>query len=237
MRTVAVKSQEQQDIQTLHRSRERVIKTKTMLLNSLRGLCAEYGIIVPHGCGWLTRDVAATHQRLEAVGSQALSLTFERTLAEFHRLEEEEKFYTAQLTRIATTHPVAARLMQIPGVGVLTATAALAVVSAPQEFKNGRHFAAFLGLVPRQHSSGGKEKLLGISKRGNPYLRRILVSGAQSVLRWCPRRTDRLGQWVTKLRQKKPWNVVAVALANKNARVIWHLLRYDVDYCPHEAAA
>jgi transposase len=237
MRTVTVKSQEPQDLQTLHRGRERVIKTKTMLLNSLRGLCAEYGIITPKGSSWLTRDLAGTRQQLEAVNSQCLTLLFERSLAEFHRIEEDEKFYTAQLERIATTHPVALRLMQIPGVGLLTATAALAVVAAPQEFKNGRHFAAFLGLVPRQHSSGGKAKLLGISKRGNSYLRRILVSGAQSILRWSPRRTDAIGRWVTALRQQKPWHLVAVALANKTARVIWHLLRYDVDYCPHGAVA
>jgi transposase len=232
MRTVAVKSQEQQDLQTLHRGRERVSKTKTRLLHSLRGLCAESGLITPTGASWLTRDLAGTRQQLEAVTSPVLTLLFERSRAEFHRMEEDEQFYTAQLERIATAHPVAVRLMQIPGVGVLTATAVLATVSAPQEFKNGRHFAAFLGLVPRQHSSGGKAKLLGLSKRGNSYLRRILVSGAQSLLRWSPRRTDAIGRWVITLRQKKPWNLVAVALANKNARVIWHLLRYDVDYCP-----
>jgi transposase len=152
-------------------------------------------------------------------------------------MEEDEQFYTAQLERIAMTHLVVARLMQIPGVGVLTATAALAVVPAPQEFKNGRHFAAFLGLVPRHYASGGKAKLLGLSKRGNSYLRRILVSGAQSLLRWSPRRTDALGRWGTALRQKQPWNLVAVALANKNARVIWHLLRSGVDSCPHAAVA
>ena len=230
MRTVEVKSLLQQDIQVLHRSRERIVSAKTSLLNSIRGLCSEYGMIAPKGCSWLGRDLPRTRVQLESIGSAMLMSVFERTLAEFSRLEEEQRFYDLQLKRIAEAHPVAQRLMKIPGVGVLCATAMLSAVHDPGSFKNGRHFAAFLGLVPRQHSSGGKQKLLGISKRGNQYLRRILVSGAQSILRLSSRRTDRLALWVTQLRKRKTWNVTAVALANKNARIIWHLLRYDVEY-------
>lgn len=237
MRFTAVKTVAQQDIQILHRTRDRLVKARTALVNSLRSLCAEYGMAIPQGLGWLNRNLANTRQLLEATGSSSLLDVFERTLGEYRRIEEDIKAYEMQLRTIAASHPVAQRLMQIPGVGVLAATACLASVTDPKEFRNGRHFSAFLGLVPRQHATGGKERLLGISKRGNQYLRRILVSGAQSVLRWSTKKPTPLNTWVTQLRARKPWNAVAVALANKNARVMWHLLRHEVDFIPKRAAA
>jgi transposase len=168
LRTVAVKSQEQQDLQTLHRGRERVLKTKTLLLNSLRGLCAEYGVITPKGSSWLTRALAGTRPQLEAVNSPVLTLLFERSLAEFHRIEEDEKFYTAQLEHIATTHPVAARLLQIPGVGVLSATATLAVVSSPKSSKMAATSPLFSGWCRANIRVGAKPSCSASASGGTP---------------------------------------------------------------------
>jgi transposase len=131
---------------------------------------------------------------------------------------------------VAQTHPVCQRLMTIPGLGELTATALVAAVSDAAQFKNGRQFAAWLGLVPRQHSTGGKERLLGISKRGDSYLRKLLVHGARSCLRWVDRKRDRRSQWLQALLERRGWNRAAVALANKNARVAWVLLSTEQVY-------
>jgi transposase len=160
--------------------------------------------------------------------SQALFQQLEEELA---AIEERLARYDAQLTRLARSHPVCQRLMTIPGLGELTATALVAAVSDAAQFKNGRQFAAWLGLVPRQHSRGGKSRLLGISKRGDMYLRTLLVHGARSCLRWVDRQRDRRSQWARSLLERQGWNRAAVALAHKNARVAWVLLRTDQVYC------
>ena len=227
MRFVEVKSIEQQEILALHRTRERLMKSKTALLNALRGLLSEYGIISPKGVSWLNRSLATTRERCEKLLSPIMLSVFERTLAEYRAIETEIEFYDKQLQEVAKANPATQRLMKIPGVGVIAATAALAIVNSSEQFKNGRHFAAYLGLVPRQHATGGKQKLLGISKRGNSYLRRILVSGAQSVMRWSKKKQDYLSKWAVGLMERKSWNVAAVAIANKNARIIWHLICHD----------
>jgi transposase len=128
------------------------------------------------------------------------------------------------------THPVCQRLVTIPGIGPLTATALIAAVSDASHFKNGRQFAAWAGLVPRQHSTGGKPRLLGISKRGDVYLRKLLVHGARATLRWVRLKTDRRSQWLRGLIERRGRNKAAVALANKNARIAWALLRSAQTY-------
>ena len=224
MRYVPVKSVDQHDLQALHRVRERLMKARTALINETRGLLHEYGVVVPQGATTLRKHV------LEKLTTEAAKLTApgrelcQQLLEELTALEARVATYDAQLAQVAPTHPVCQRLMTIPGLGELTATAIVAAVSDAAQFKNGRQFAAWLGLVPRQHSTGGKPRLLGISKHGDSYLRKLLVHGARSCLRWVGRKQDRRSQWVQSLLQRRGWNRAAVALANKNARVAWVLL-------------
>jgi transposase len=235
MRFVPVKSVAQQDLQALHRVRERLMKARTALINETRGLLHEYGIIVPQG--------AATFRKhtLEKLVTEATKLSasglalFQQLLEELAALDARVATYDAQLAQVAQQHPVCQRLMTIPGLGELMATALVAAVSDTTQFKNGRQFAAWLGLVPRQHSTGGKSRLLGISKHGDSYLRKLLVHGARSCLRWVGRKRDRRSQWVQALIERRGWNKAAVALANKNARVAWALMGTEQVYRVAEA--
>src|SRR5215217_1014267 len=213
MRFVPVKSVAQQDLQALHRVRERLMKARTALINETRGLLHDYGIIVPQG--------AATFRK--------------HVLEELTALESRVAPYDAQLAQVAQMHPVCQRLMTIPGLGELTATALVAAVNDATQFQNGRQFAAWLGLVPRQHSTGGKARLLGISKHGDSYLRKLLVHGARSCLRWVGRKRDRRSQWGQSLMERRGWNKAAVALANKHARVAWALMGTEQVYRVAEA--
>lgn len=230
MRFVPVKSVAQQDLQALHRVRERLMKARTALINETRGLLHEYGIVVPQGAATFGKRV------LEKLASEEAKLTpqslalFEQLLEELEALEKRVATYDAKLAQVAKTHPVCQRLMTIPGLGELTATALVAAVSDATQFKNGRQFAAWLGLVPRQHSTGGKSCLLGISKRGDRYLRKLLVHGARSCLRWVHLKRDRQSQWVRAVLERRGWNRAAVALANKNARVAWVLMGTEQVY-------
>ena len=149
---------------------------------------------------------------------------FRKLIEEFVALEEQRAYYQEQLDTLAATHPEGQRLMTIPGIGPITATALIAAVGDVGVFKNGRQFAAWLGLVPKQHSTGGETHLLGISKRGARYLRKLLIHGAQATLRWVKLQTDRRSQWIRGLLARRGWNRTAVAVANKNARIVWALL-------------
>jgi transposase len=230
MRFVAVKSMAQQDLQALHRVRERLMKARTALINETRGLLHEYGIIVPQGAATFRTHVLAKLATEDAkLTPQSLGL-FRQLLEELDALEARVATYDAQLAQVAQTHPVCQRLMTIPGLGELTATALVAAVSDAAQFKNGRQFAAWLGLVPRQHSTGGKSRLLGISKHGDRYLRKLLVHGARSCLRWIDRQHDRRSQWVRSVMERRGWNRATVALANKNARVAWVLMGTEQVY-------
>jgi transposase len=230
MRFVPVKSVAQQDLQALHRVRERLMKARTALINETRGLLSAYGLIVPQGAATFRAHVQ------EKLTTEDTKLTphslalFQQLLEELAALEARVATYDMQLAQVAQTHPVCQRLMTIPGLGELTATALVAAVSEAAQFKNGRQFAAWLGLVPRQHSTGGKPRLLGISKHGDGYLRKLLVHGARSCLRWVGRKCDRRSQWVRSLLERRGWNRAAVALANKNARVAWVLLGTEQVY-------
>jgi transposase len=224
MRFVPIKTVEQQDIQALHRVRERLMGARTDLINEMRGLLVEYGIVLPKGAKAFRKAVV---DKLEAEQAKLTSLSqevFQRLFEELVKGEAEVAYYDEKLLSLAAAHPECQRLLTIPGIGPITATALIAAVGDVSVFKNGRHFSAWLGLVPRQHSTGGQTRLLGISKRGDSYLRKLLIHGARSTLRWARLKTDGRSQWMRGLLERRGWNRTAVAVANKNARIVWALL-------------
>lgn len=237
MRFVAVKSVAQQDAQATHRIRAELIKQRTALVNQIRGLVGEYGIIAPVGIMQLRRAVPCWLEDAE----NGLTETFRVQLAEMYedlqhiddRVDEQD----ARIIRQAQEDPIAQRLLTLRGVGPLTATALAGALGDGSAFDKGRDFAASIGLTPRQNSSGGKERLLGISKRGDSYLRKLLVHGARSVIRHATHRDDGLSRWVNALTARKHVNVATVALANKTARMAWAIAHDGVDYDPTLAAA
>jgi len=237
MRFVAVKTVEQQDIQAAHRIRSELISQRTAKANQIRGLVAEYGLVAPQQ---LARLRAAAPVWLEDA-ENGLTSRFRRLLNDLwddlKTLDQRVAELDHEINMIAQSDPVAKRLQQLRGVGPMVATALVATVGNAEQFANGRQMAASLGLTPRQHSSGGKNRLLGISKRGDAYLRSILIHGARSVIRTAKVKDDRLSQWVTSLAERRHPNVAAVALANKTARIAWAMLRTGTDYKPDYIAA
>jgi transposase len=236
MRFVPIKEIDQQDLQALHRARERVVKARTALVNEIRGLLGEYGIVLPQSVtkfrsGFLA-TLEAERAKLTALSQQLFGQLYEACCALEKRLASTEK-----LEAISAAPPVCQRLETIPGIGPLTATAMVAAVSEVTHFQHGRQFAAWLGLVPRQHATGGKPRLLGISKRGDVSLRTLLIHGARATLRWIGLKTDRRSTWVRGLIDRRGKNKAAVALANKNARIAWVLLKTDAVYIAEAAAA
>ena len=232
MRFVTVKTVEQQDLQALHRVRAELTKQRTAKANQIRGLVAEYGLIAPKELSHLR---AALPLWLEDV-ENGLSDRFRRLLnglwGDLLALDARVGELDREIALIAQSDPVAKRLQQLRGVGPIIATALVAAVGNGEQFANGRQMSAAFGLTPRQHSSGGKERVLGISKRGNAYLRTVLIHGARSVIRTAKGKDDRLSQWVTRLAARRHPNVAAAALANKTARMAWAMLRNGTDYQP-----
>ncbi|MBV8464865.1 MAG: IS110 family transposase [Burkholderiales bacterium] len=235
MHFVAVKTIEQQDIQAMHRVRTQLVEARTAKANQIRGLVAEYGLIAPKSLAQLR---AALPVWLEDAGN-GLTADFRWLLHDLWRdlqvLDERIDVLSRKIELLARSNPVAKRLMQLRGVGPMTATALLAMVGDGAQFENGRQMSASLGITPGQHSSGGKERLLGITKRGNSYLRSLLIHGARAVLRQAKTKDDRLSRWVTVLAQRRHPNVAAVALANKTVRIAWAMLRTGSDYEPVRA--
>jgi transposase len=230
MRFVPIKSAERQGVLMLHRSRDLLMRQRTMTLNAVRGHLAEFGIITaqgPHKILTLIRAIEAgegpglppmARAALDSLITQLDTLTsevrkLERQLRVWHRADETSR-----------------RLETIPGIGIITATALAASVPDPAVFKSGRQFSAFLGLVPRQNSSGGKDRLGRISKMGDGYLRRLLVVGATSVVRRAGSNTSATGAWVRGLLERKPARLVTVAVANKTARIAWVILARGETY-------
>jgi transposase len=230
MRFVPIKQLEQQDLQALHRVRERLIKARTALVNEIRGLLSEYGIVLPQGMSKFRTSVV---RQLEDERTKLTPLSTEvfwQLYDEFLALEKRVAYYNEKLQALARAHPVCQRVQAIPGIGPLTATALVAAVPDATHFKNGRQFAAWLGLVPREPSTGGRPRLLGISKRGDVYLRTLFVHGARATLRWVDTKPDDRSQWLKALIARRGKNRAAVALANKNARIVWALLAHNQDY-------
>lgn len=224
MRFVPVKTEEQQGVLVLHRSRDLLMRQRTMILNAIRAHFAEFGIIAAQG----PRKVAELVSRLRDEDTLRLpQVTRSALLAlavQLDNLAAEVRNIERQLMAWHQQSAASQLLETIPGVGLITATALAASVPDPAVFKSGRQFAAYLGLVPRQNSSGGKDRLGYISKMGNGYLRRLLVVGATSVTRRAPINDTRTGAWVRSLLERKPTRLVTVAIANKTARTAWALL-------------
>lgn len=230
MRFVPAKSIEQQDIQSLHRIRERLIKERTALVNEIRGLLAEYGIVIKKGIN-AVRKALPLH--LEDASNELTLLGRETFQSLYEEIDEKDKRIAAVTKKIEVifkNSPICQRIEKIEGVGVLTATAIVAAVGDPKVFQNGRQMAAWLGLVPKQHSSGGKQKLLGISKRGDKYIRKCLIHGARTVVYRAEKKTDARSLWINNLVKSGGTNKASVALANKNARIIWALLAKKENY-------
>lgn len=237
MRFVAVKTVEQQDIQAAHRIRSELIGHRTAKANQIRGLVAEYGLVAPQQMARLRAAVPAWLEDAENGLTNRFRWLLSGLWNDLQTLDQRVAELDYEIEGIAQSDPVAKRLQQLRGVGPLIATALVAAVGTAEQFANGRQMAASLGLTPKQHSSGGKVRLLGISKRGDAYLRSILIHGARSVIRTAKHKDDRLSQWVTSLAARRHPNVAAAALANKTVRIAWAMLRHGTDYQPDRVAA
>jgi transposase len=225
------------DIQALHRRRSSVLAQRTAQVNQIRGLVAEYGLVAPKPLAPLRRAIP---EWLED-GENGLTDRFRHWLntlwEELLRLDGRLEALDREVERIADTDPAAKRLQQLQGVGPLIATALFARLGDGRPFRRGREAAACPGLTPRHHGTGGKNRLLGITKRGDSYLRNILIHGARSAVSVAHRKEDRLNRWVSELKDRRHVNVAAVALANKTVRIAWAMLRHGTDYEPELAAA
>lgn len=223
MPTVAVKSEEQQAVLSLHRLRQVLEKQRKQLANQLRGLLGEFGIAIPTGIRALR---AALPQAIQSVPG-LLRPTLQQGAERLVELERQCAEHTRQIEQLAKQTPLCQRFMQERGIGPMIASAYASTLGDPGHYRNGRQVAASLGLVPRQHSTGGKAVLLGISKRGDAYLRTQLIHGARAVLRHAPGKTDPLSVWLQQLARRCGANKAAVALANKNARRLWAIWRAE----------
>lgn len=226
MRFVSPKSLEQQDIQALHRYRQRLVKQRTALVNQIRGLLTEYGFVVPQGINMLRVKLP---QILEDQNYEFSALSreiFNQLYQELILADGQVKSLDKKITLLCREIENCQRIMKIEGIGPLTASALISAIGNVNIFKNGRHLAAWLGLVPRQHSSGNKQVLLGISKRGDKYLRTLLIHGARAFISFTKNRSIWLENLIKRCGKQKAY----VALANKNARIVWALLAKQVDY-------
>jgi transposase len=232
MRFVSVKTVEQQDLQALHRIRQLLVAQRTAIINQVRGVLAERGIVV-------AKKPASFHQAMPGVlASEDAEFTQycrDLTVETLEHLDDVEKHVAScdsKIKAVMAKNDACKRISAIAGIGPVTATAMVAAVGDASEFDNGRHLAAWLGLVPRQHSSGGKSRLGGISKRGNTYLRTLLIHGARTVLQYVAGKTDAQSRWLQNLIARRGYNRATIALANKNARIIQSLLSSGRDYAP-----
>lgn len=227
---VAVKTIAQQDMQALHRIRAMRMKQRTALINQARGLLAEYGIVIAISPAALRKAIP----ELLEDADNGLSFDFRQLLVDIYddliAIDQRVAELTQRIEYHIRHHTDGKRLLQIPGIGPLTASALIAAVGDARQFNSGRQMAAFLGLVPRQHSSGGKTRLLGIHERGDSYLRGLLVHGARSVLRTATDKPDDRSRWLTQLAHRRHRNIAIVAQANKNARIAWAILTREQHY-------
>ena len=235
MRFVKVKTVEQQDIQALHRVLSELKSHRTAKANQIRGLVAEYGLVAPIRLNALRQTIPEWLEDAENGLTELFRKLLQGLWGDLTTLDKRVKDLSDDVELIAKEHPVAKRLQQLRGVGPLTATAMIASLGDGKQFSKGRQMAASIGLTPKQFSSGGKDRLLGISKRGDSYLRTLLIHGARSVIVHARNKDDRLSKWVTELEKRSHKNVAAVALANKTARMAWAMLNNETDYNPEYA--
>ena len=230
MRFVPSKSIEQQDMQSLHRIRSQLVVRRTAQANQVRGLLLEYGLIIPVGINHVRKVLPSILEDAD----NALSGLFRELLNELYEelvhLDKRIQTLEQKLMTLSVNNEDCKRLLTIPGIGLLTATALIAAIADISVFKNGRELAAWLGLVPKQHSTGGKQTLLGISKRGDSYLRTLLIHGGRSVVRVAHKHQDKRNRWIGDIKQRRGENISNVAVANKNARIVWALLTRKENY-------
>ncbi|MDQ7091699.1 MAG: IS110 family transposase [Methylococcales bacterium] len=231
MRFVPSKSVEQQDIQCMHRIRSQLIGRRTAQANQIRGLLMEYGIIIAQGIHSVSKIIPELLEDAENQLSPIFRELLQELYDEMKHLNERIDSIEIKLKQVCAQNENCQRLLTIPGVGLLTATALIAAIGDINVFKNGRELAAWLGLVPRQHSTGGKPTLLGISKRGDTYLRTLLIHGGRSMLRVAHKYEDKRNKWIVRLKERRGENIFTVAIANKNARIAWAVLSKQEDYC------
>lgn len=230
MRFVRAKTLEQQDIQALHRIRERLVSQRTRLCNQIRGLLGEYGLIVPQGIRFIRQQLPDMLEDADNELTPIARESFQQLYEELVELDRRVKQTKQRIGQVCDALPICQTLLTVPGVEPMVATALYATMGSPHNYRNGREFAAFLGLVPQQHSTGGKTVLRGISKRGDPHLRTLLVQGAQAAMRHMHKRDDALSQWACKVKAKKGHAKAIVALANKLARICWAVSATDMPY-------
>jgi len=233
MRFVPPKNVEQQAVLSVHRVRQGFVGARTALANQIRGLLAEFGLVVPQGISHVCARVPDLIEDASNELPGSFRLLIERLLDHLKELDRQVGELEAQIKTSHRESEASRKLEKIPGIGPITASALIATIGDAKNFENGRQLAAWLGLVPRQSSSGGKTTLLGISKRGDTYLRTLLIHGARSAVRAFQGKQDQSGNlWLQRLLGRRNVNVTAVALANKNARIVWALLALGRDYEP-----
>ncbi len=231
MRFVPVKSTEQQAVLSLHRVRQGFVRERTAQANQIRGLLAEYGLVLPQGMNTLRQRLRDLLESAKPELPDTFQRLIRRLYAHLTDLDRQVEELDGQIRDWHRQCELSQRLEKIPGIGPITATALVASIADAHAFDNGRQLSAWLGLVPRQHSSGGKQTLLGISKRGDVYLRTLLIHGARAAL-LAAQRSQNPGTWLKGLLGRRNVNIATVALANKNARTVWALLAHDRDFDP-----
>ena len=236
MRFVPIKNVEQQSVLSLHRVRQGFVRARTAQANQMRGLLGEFGLVVPQGIAYIAQRVPALIEDAANELPGSFRLLMQRLLEHLKVLQQQVDEIEAQIKAWRRPSEASQRLEKVPGIGPLTATALVASVGDAKNFDNGRQFSAWLGVVPRQHSSGGKPTLLSMSKRGDAYLRTMLIHGARSVIYRATQKAD-ADSWLVKLTTRRNKNVAAVAMANKTARTVWALLAHGRDFRPDYAAA
>ena len=240
MRYVPVKTVEQQAILSVHRARQGFVRARTAQGNQIRGLLSEFGIIIPQGISAIAKRIPEILEDGDNGLPSTMRKLIERLTENLKEMDRQAKELEALIQLWHRDNAASRKLAEIPGLGPITASAIVATVGDAREFKNGRQLAAWMGLVPKQNSSGGKQNLLGISKRGDTYLRTLMIHGARSVIRVAENKAEP-ESWLRKLMARRNKNVAAVALANKNARIVWALLAHErtfrPDYTPATVAA
>jgi transposase len=231
MRFVAIKSVEQQGVLSLHRVRQGFVKARTAQANQIRGLLGEFGLVMPKGIANVAKRVPDLLEKASGQLPAALRELIARLLCHLKELDRQVGELEAQIKAWHRSSALSKRVAKIPGIGPLGASALVASIGDARSFDNGRQTSAWLGLVPRHSSSGGKSKLLGMSKRGDTYLRTLLIHGARSAILSAQRRTN-VDPWLAGLLGRRHPNIAAVALANKNVRTVWALLAHDREFRP-----
>ncbi|BCG62764.1 MAG: transposase, IS110 family [Methyloprofundus sp.] len=229
-RTVMIKTIEQQDIQLVHKVRQGLVSKRTALVNQIRGLLSERGVIIPQGINQVRKELPLILEDAENDLTVMAREVFAEQYEKFAALDKEIKTQDQRISALCNSNALSRRFLDVPGVGPMTASIVASDIGDGKGYLSSRDYAASLGVVPGQHSSGGKQVYLGISKRGNRYIRTLLIHGARAVLKNCHNKKDKLSLWLQALIERRGFNKAAVALANKNARILWAMATRDKEY-------